>query len=71
MTLSFKEFLAEASSAAEIQYQDLAGTWKTITRSINQPIYILKNMKDAKKMFKDSRIRAIDSRSGTLLDMLP
>lgn len=71
MALTFKEFLAEASSSADIQYQDLAGTWNTITKSINQPVYLLKNMQYAKKVYKNSRIRAIDSRTGTLLDMLP
>ena len=67
---SLTEFLTESNSA-EIQFQDLAGTWKTITHSINQPVYIIKGMTDAKKVYKNRRIRAVDSKTGMLLDMLP
>jgi len=67
---SLSEFLTESNSA-EIQFQDLAGTWKTITRSINQPVYIIKGMQDAKKLYKNRRIRAVDTKTGMLLDMLP
>ena len=63
--------MIEAAGNAEIQFQDIAGTWKTITVSINQPLYILRHMQDAKKKFKNNRVRAIDSKTKQLLDMLP
>jgi len=65
------EFLEEAVGSAEIQFQDLAGTWKSISRTINQPLYIIRGMQDAKKVYKNRRIRAIEPKSGTLLDILP
>lgn len=67
--LSFKDHLVENN--VEIQFQDLAGTWKTINNTINQPIYIIKGMKDAKAKYNSRRVRAVDSKTGQLVDILP
>jgi hypothetical protein len=54
---------------AHIQTQDRSGNWITTSTTINKSTYILSAMRQAKTLFGDARIRAVDSR-GRVLDIL-
>lgn len=53
-----------------VQYQTRNGQWNTVYNTQNMPLYVLKSMEQAKKIFPKARIRAIDTRTGILVDMM-
>ena len=54
---------------AEIQVQ-ISGNWQTYCSTLNDPQYILNEMKNAKNIYPDLRVRAVDQ-DGRTLDMMP
>lgn len=52
-----------------IQYQDLSGYWRTINQVTNSDsFYINMALESTARQFK-SRARAIDAKTGTLIDL--
>ena len=58
-----------SSDYAEIQVQ-VSGNWQTLGRTLNDSQYILNEMKNAKNIYPELRIRAVD-KDGRVLDMMP
>lgn len=58
-----------SSDYAEIQVQ-VSGNWQTLVRTLNDSQYILNEMKNAKNIYPELRIRAVD-KDGRVLDMMP
>ena len=52
----------------EIQVQ-ISGNWQTVCSTLNDSQYILNEMKNAKNIYPDLRVRAVDN-NGRLIDML-
>ena len=52
-----------------IQYQDVTGTWYTVSSCLNEGPYIIEAMKSASNFYSGSRIRAIDE-NGRIVDNL-
>lgn len=54
----------------EIQMQDITGNWRTYGLVMNVPAIIRSNMLQLQSQFPDSRIRAIDQNTGSVVDIL-
>ena len=53
----------------EIQIQ-VSGNWQTLCSTLNDSQYILNEMRNAKNIYPELRIRAVD-KDGRVLDMMP
>lgn len=65
--IGFKNYINEN---VQIQVQDLAGNWRTINMTSNQPQQVLQRMQQVKLVNPKFRVRAIDMQ-GKLIDILP
>jgi hypothetical protein len=52
-----------------IQYQDVTGSWYTVSSCLNEGFYIIEAMKSASNFYPGCRIRAIDE-NGRIVDLL-
>jgi hypothetical protein len=52
-----------------IQYQDVTGSWYTVSSCLNEGSYIIEAMKSASNFYSGCRIRAIDE-NGRIVDIL-
>jgi hypothetical protein len=52
-----------------IQFQDVTGNWRTVSKTINNSQMVLASMKSAQYMYPNCRIRAVDG-YGRIVDML-
>lgn len=60
----------ESSSTVKIQYMTNSGIWNTVYITQNIPIQITQAMEQTRKIFPKARIRAIDAKTGALIDKL-
>lgn len=58
-------------SQAEIQLQQIGGQWVTYSRTELNDIVVTRAMNDLKQSFPDQAVRAIDSKTGSILNILP
>lgn len=52
-----------------IQYQDVSGTWYTVSSCLNESQYIIAAMKSVANFYSGSRVRAVDE-NGRVVDIL-
>ena len=57
------------SDYVEIQVQ-ISGNWQTLGNTLNNSQYILNEMKNAKNIYPELRVRAVDN-EGRVVDMMP
>ena len=57
------------SDYVEIQVQ-ISGNWQTLGSTLNNSQYILNEMKNAKNIYPELRVRAVDN-EGRVVDMMP
>ncbi len=60
----------ESSSMVNIQYMTNSGVWNTVYVTQNIPIQITQAMEQTRKIFPKARIRAVDAKTGALIDKL-
>jgi hypothetical protein len=58
------------STMVNIQYQTRSGSWNTVYVTHNNPLQITLGMEQTQKIFPKARIRAVDSKTGSLIDKL-
>jgi hypothetical protein len=56
------------TARAYIQYQDRSGMWRTINECDTDQVTIFHRLNDAERSYK-SRVRAVDTRSGSIIDL--
>jgi hypothetical protein len=64
-----KEDISESSSV-NIQFMTRSGTWNTVYVTQNIPLLITNGMQQTQKIFPKARIRAVDAKTGSLIDKL-
>ena len=56
---------------AVLQFQDVSGTWSTVAVNVDtDDVTINMRLNELQKRYRGKRVRAIDSRTGTLIDLL-
>jgi hypothetical protein len=58
------------ASQAMIQYQDASGVWRTVGMVVNNSQYIIQAMSLAQTQYPNKRVRAIDSNTKSIIDIL-
>jgi hypothetical protein len=61
--------IEDLEPTAFIQTQDQSGKWITVSTIVNKSTYILDSMKKAKGIYREARVRAVDSKD-RILDIL-
>jgi hypothetical protein len=64
-----KEDISESSSV-NIQFMTRSGTWSTVYVTQNIPVLVTNGMMQTQKIFPKARIRAVDAKTGSLIDKL-
>lgn len=56
--------------SATLQFQDVSGTWMTVTTGVDPNDTVINTrLKELQQRYVGKRVRAIDSQTGTLIDI--